>query len=232
VKDLQPNGLYLCLAFLVLLVIAGGCSQAPTSSTRHLCFSCDSEGCDSVEEAELPTENGAGLFDQGEIDLTGDGVSERVQRLGERVVIYQEGAEVWKSPPEWQVVDLALGDPNDDGRSEVLLAFWKQDDAGVPRSHPFIIGYRGGYYRELWGGSAVDAPIREVELADVDGDRVQELIVLEEAGDGAEQAVAVWRWNQWWFNIVWRSPEGVYRDLRLTSSQNTEGLPIICVAVE
>lgn len=194
-----------------------------------MCFSCDGEGCYPVE---FLTENGAGLFDRGEIDLTGDGAVERVQRQGERAVIYQDGVEVWKSPPEWRVVDLTLGDPNDDGRSEVLLAFWKQDDAGVSRSHPFIVGYRGGYYRELWGGSAVDVPIHEVELADVDGDGMQELIVLEEAGDGAERAVAVWRWNQWWFSIVWRSPEGAYHDLRLIPNQDVERPPIICVIVE
>jgi hypothetical protein len=204
----------------------------PTSSTRQMCFSCDGEGCYPVKKAELPAENGAGLFDQGEIDLTGDGVFERVQRFGERVTIYQDSAEVWQSPPEWQVVDLALGDPNDDGRGEVLLAFWKQDEAGVPRSHPFIVGYRGGYYRELWGGSAVDVPIHEVELADVDGDGAQELIVLEETVDGVERAVAIWRWNQWWFNIAWRSPEGVYRDLRLILDQAAERPPNICVTVE
>jgi hypothetical protein len=216
-------------ALLVLPVIVGGCSQVPISSARQMCFSCDGEGCYPVE---ILVEDGAGLFDQGEIDLTGDGVFERVQRLGVQVTIYQDGAEVWRSPPEWRVVDLALGDPNDDGRSEVLLAFWKQDEAGAPRCHPFIVGYRGGYYRELWGGSAVDAPIHEVELADVDGDGAQELIVLEEAGDGAESAVAVWRWNQWWFNIAWRSSQGVYRDLRLISSQSAERPPSICVTAE
>jgi hypothetical protein len=208
-----------------------GCSQTLISSTHNLCFSCEGESCYSVEEAELLAGGGKGLFNQGEIDLTGDGVTERVQLLGERVTIYQDGAEMWRSPSEWQVVDLALGDPNDDGRSEVLLAFWKRDDVGVLCSHPFIVGYRGGYYRELWGGSAVDIPIHEVELADVDGDGAQELIVLEEAGDGAERAIAVWRWNQWWFNIVWRSSEGAYRDLRLIQDQGTERLPIICVTV-
>jgi hypothetical protein len=229
VKHLRPDKRYLCLAFLILLMIVGGCSQTSASGARQLCFSCDSEGCNPVA---LPIEDGAGLFDQGEIDLTGDGVFERVQRLEQRVVIYQDGVEAWRSPAEWRVVDLALGDPNDDGRSEVLLAFWKQDDAGVPRSHPFIVGYRGGYYCELWGGSAVDVPIHEVELADVDGDGAQELIVLEEAGDGAESAVAVWRWNQWWFNIAWRSSQGVYRDLRLISSQSAGRPPSICVTAE
>jgi hypothetical protein len=122
------------------------------------------------------------------------------------------------------VVDVALGDPNDDGRGELLLALWKAGLDGleppspekkrVPRSHPFIIGYRGGIYRTLWGGSAVDNPIHEVELGDVAGDRAQELIVLE--GDNSrERTISVWRWHGWGFSLMWRSGPGPYRDVAL-----------------
>ncbi len=181
---------------------------------RRLGFICDSQACYSAEVEAAQTLE-AGLFRAGEIDLTGDGVPERVRRVGEQVVVYCDTVEVWRSPPEWQVVDLALGDPNDDGRGELLLAFWKPDAAGVPCSHPFVIGYREGLYRTLWGGSAVNDPIHEVELGDVDGDNVQELIVLEELDDGLERAVTVWRWHGWGFSLVWRSSEGRYRDLVL-----------------
>jgi hypothetical protein len=54
-----------------------------------------------------------------------------------------------------------------------------------------------------------------VELGDVDGDGVQELVVLEEQGDGLDRAVAVWRWYGWGFGLVWRSSGGHYRDLAL-----------------
>jgi hypothetical protein len=99
----------------------------------------------------------------------------------------------------------------------------------VPRSHPFIIGYREGAYRILWGGSAVADPIHEAELGDVDGDGVQELIVLEERGDGC--AVTVWGWHGWGFSLMWRSPPGRYRDLALIAS-GADCPPIISVAVE
>jgi len=195
---------------------------------RHLGFTCDGQACTPVEVDQGPE---TGLFWAGEIDLTGDGVPERVRRAGGHVIVYRDGAEVWRSPPEWRVADLALGDPNDDGRGELLVALWKPDGAGVARSHPFIIGYREGTYRILWGGSAVSDPIHEVDLGDVDGDGVQELVVLEERGGGLDRAVTVWRWHGWGFSLAWRSPPGRYRDLALVPGE-AGGPPTIHVAEE
>ena len=149
---------------------------------------------------------------EGSIDLTGDGRPETVRLEGEQVVVYEAGVEAWRGLPEWRVADLALGDPNDDGRAEIVLALWKPDQEGVLRSHPFIVGYRGGTYRVLWGGSALANPIHEVELRDVDGDGAEELLVLEKQGDtdpagstGGGWAVAAWRWHGWGFSLLWRS---------------------------
>ncbi len=127
------------------------------------------------------------------------------------------------------MLDLALGDPNDDGRFEVMLALQKPDRDGVIRSHPFIIGYRGGSYRDVWGGSAVNDPIRELELGDLDGDGIQEIVILEDRGDGTRQAVTVWCWNGWGFSLEWRSREGRYRDLVLLPGK--EGRMVISVGV-
>jgi hypothetical protein len=193
---------------------------------RRLGFACDSQACYLVNVSQAP---GTGVFRTGAIDLTGDGVVEQVRLEEQQVIVCGNGVETWRGLLEWRVVDLALGDPNDDGRSELVLALWKPDAAGVPRSHPFIIGYREGVYRTLWGGSAVADPIREVELGDVDGDDVQELIVLEERGDGC--AVTVWRWHGWGFSLMWRSPPGRYRDLALITG-GADHPPIISVAVE
>jgi hypothetical protein len=82
------------------------------------------------------------------------------------------------------------------------------------RSRPFVVGYRGGDYRTLWGGSAVTDPIHEVELGDVDGDGAEELIVLE-GDDQRQRTVSVWRWHGWGFSLIWRSHPGQYWDLRL-----------------
>jgi poly-gamma-glutamate synthesis protein (capsule biosynthesis protein) len=192
---------------------------------QRLSFGCDEGVCHRVDApAQAVQETGSGLFWGGQIDLTGDGVPEHVRRVGERVIVRSDGAEVWRSPLEWRVVDVALGDPNDDGRAELLLALWKAGLDGLetpspekertPRSHPFIVGYRGGRYRTLWGGSAVGNPIHEAELGDVMGDRSQELIVLE-GDESCERTISVWRWHGWGFSLMWRSEPGAYRDMVL-----------------
>ncbi|MBN1247658.1 MAG: hypothetical protein JXC32_08365 [Anaerolineae bacterium] len=195
-----------------------------------LAFACDEARCWEVEGRPG---DGVAHFITGEIDLTGDGVPEAIS-LQEGVLTVSTGGEViWQSEPGWTVVDAALGDPNQDGRYEVLLAFWRDRGEG-PRSQPFIIGYRGGLWRTLWGGSPVTEPILELALGDVDGDGAEDLVVIE-AAEGYEDlialleaaphtpnvasTVAVWRWHGWGFSRVWRSDVGAYRDLVLVPGQ-------------
>jgi hypothetical protein len=158
-----------------------------------------------------------------EVDLTGDGLPEEIGFEANSLTVLKDGIRVWQSPPAWIVVDYALGDPNDDGRSEILVALWKPGDDGILRSHPFIVGFRGGRYKTIWGGSAVTYGIHELLLADLDGDGRQELIVLEsvdpEAGPGATlRTLSVWDWHGWGFNLRWRSKPGQYSDLSLAPS--------------
>jgi hypothetical protein len=181
-------------------------------------FACDKSGC---TPANVPQTGHTGLFYAGQIDLTGDGLPETVRREGERITIYEKGSVVWRSPPAWRVVDAALGDPNDDGRYEVLLAIWQRDEAGYERSQPYIVGHRGGEYTLLWGGRPVVDPIQELTVGDVDGDGTDELIVIEEMADGLSQVVSEWRWTGWTFSLVWRSQYGWYRDLILVEGNQT-----------
>jgi len=211
---------------LCLPAITACVAGRPTSDNNILCFTCTEVTCQPAAAAACgePSGRHAGAqsearFLSGEIDLTGDGVPELVRRVGTQVSIEQDGVEVWRTLPNWDVVDVALGDPNDDGRGELLLAFWREDDEGIPRSHPFIIGYREGTYRTLWGGSAVRDPIHEVELGDLDGDGVQELVVLESSAED-NRAVTVWRWHGWGFSLQWRSEPGAYSDLVLVSGDD------------
>ena len=195
-------------------------------SSHRLHFVCNVETCGLSQESEdAASRIASGLFWGGSVDLTGDGAPEDVRRVSEQVIIYQDGSEVWRSPSTWRVADVALGDPNDDGRNELMLALRKPGLDGLeppdpakqnrPRSRPFMVGYRGGTYRTLWGGSAVAEPIQELSLGDVDGDGAQELIVLE-GDDPQRRTVSVWRWHGWGFSLMWRSRSGQYGDLTLS----------------
>jgi hypothetical protein len=197
----------------------------------RLGFLCDGSTC---SPADAPQAGQTGLFYAGQIDLTGDGRPETVRREGSRVTVYEAGTLAWCSPEGWQVVDAALGDPNDDGRYEIMLALWQKDGAGYLRSQPYIVGYRGGEYTLLWGGRPVVNPIQEVEVGDVDGDGMDELVVVEELATlegvaaGSSRAVSVWRWTGWTFTLIWRSKPGAFHDLVL--DQQAPGPPILSLA--
>jgi len=187
---------------------------------QPLGFTCTPDTCTPVSPPEAAS---ASIFQSGSVDLTGDGSPEEIHLVGKRLLVFQEGALAWESPPEWQVLDLAIGDANLDGRPELALALMKPDDSGVLRSHPFLFGYRGGQYRTIWGGSAVGAPLREVELGDIDSDGEPELIVLEQQKESPYQALTVWRWHGWGFSLQWRSAPGEYTDLLFIPGEG--GLP-------
>ncbi len=188
-------------------MLSGLAPQLPT-----LAVTCSGVDCTASPSSEPPVD---GIFSSGSIDLTGDGEDEIIRLKDHSVTIFQGGEPAWQSPPEWQVLDVALGDPNDDGRFEALLALEKPDDTGIIRSHPFIIGYRGGIYRQVWGGSAVSENIREVELVDITGDGIQDLLVLDQAPGQELQTAGLWEWNGWGFSLSWRSQPGRYSDLGL-----------------
>jgi poly-gamma-glutamate synthesis protein (capsule biosynthesis protein) len=173
-------------------------------------FTCDLASCVASESIELLE---SGIFEGGQADLTGDGQPEEIRLKEGRLAIFHDGRAAWESPLEWRVLDTAVGDPDGDGRADLAVALLKPDQSGTLRSHPFVIGFRGGRYRPLWGGSAVARPIIELELGDVDADGEMELLILEEGPRGMGRTLSVWRWHGWGFSLQWRSEVGNYQSL-------------------
>jgi poly-gamma-glutamate capsule biosynthesis protein CapA/YwtB (metallophosphatase superfamily) len=178
----------------------------------------------------MPRQFSPGIREIGRIDLTGDGEPERIVLDDGRVVIYQGDQQVYATYSDWYTSDAALGDPNQDGRFEVIVLFWKQDKPGDPvTTHPFIIGYRGGKYQPIWGGSATSAQLQDLMIADVNGDHLDELVTIERDTnallcDGRDRVV-VTSWNGWGFTQRWRSDYGYFKSLGIL--QSGSGLPAI-----
>lgn len=208
----RTAGILLALGLLPAVVVQA-CGGA---AGRWVAFEPAGEG---YRSAPLPMPPQVSMSRLLTADLDADGRPEGVRWEGERLYIEREGEVVWESEAEWLVVDVAVGDAWNDLRQEVVMALWKDDPAGIPRSHPFIMGHRHGRYDLLWGGSAAAAPIRDLDLGDVDGDGQNELVVLEgdygEAEGAPARYVTVWRWNGWGFTLLWRSEAGHFRHLLL-----------------
>jgi hypothetical protein len=157
-------------------------------------------------------------------DLRGDGQPVWAVRDTQGVVRVYDGPPdedtplLWQNEAEsWHIGRLDVGDPNNDGRIEYLLLLWKPDASGTIRSHPFLMGWRGGHYRIIWGGSATHRFIQDLAVDDLDADGEQELVVLEggsKPGDMGE-VLSVWHWHGWGFQQEWQSPPGRWNRLVL-----------------
>jgi hypothetical protein len=175
------------------------------------------EGGLALESADCPP---GGIFKAGEIDLTGDGLPEQINLSEGIISVHKNGQEIWASDPSWQITDLTLGDPNDDGRYNILAIVWIEDEEGTAFCHPYIFGYRGGSVKLIWGGSAAIYPLQEVLLADIDGDGKQELIVIEAVDKSYKPGsnrgltvVSVWAWRGWHYSLRWKSDPANYNRL-------------------
>jgi len=144
-------------------------------------------------------------------------------------------------PADWRVTASALADVTHDGVPEWVLLVWRPwrdwpiqrwlpvpspiagfHDPNGDSCHLILLDPRDG--REIWAGSALPAPLLAMEVGDVDGDGRDEVVTLE--GDyrtgraGPATRVDVWRWAGFGFTLEWRSPPGVFRQLRLTDALN------------
>ena len=91
-------------------------------------------------------------------------------------VLAPDGAELWRSKPDWWVDDFQLGDVDGDGVQDFVFSLWKSfrfgeahpsrmenDDESV-RNHLFVYTILSGQARSVWGSSDLPCPIYSFEL--------------------------------------------------------------------
>jgi poly-gamma-glutamate synthesis protein (capsule biosynthesis protein) len=174
--------------------------------------------------------------DQLLVDLRGDGsplwATRTVTGAVRITTLDAAGTALWQNEAaDWNVQRMVAGDPNRDGRVELLLLLWKPDASGRLRSHPFLVGYRGGRFRVIWGGSPLEPSAQDAAIGDIDGDGADELVLLRGGalpGDSAT-SLSIWRWDSWIFVNIWEESISAARSLSL---QDLDGDGRVEIVVE
>ncbi len=227
----------------IILLTLGTLLQITPAPLRA--FSLGSDGLTSVSITAgiepIPSDQ--------EADLDGNGIQETLALSDERLTILSEGRIAWQSPAEWQVVQAAIVDLNQDGYPEVSLLLWRPFrawpvDQWLPYGgriagfhnmegqscHFILIGWSGKSYQELWAGSAMADPITAFTAADLDGDGKQELVALEgrysDPGSAPARTLKVWKWNGFGFSVV-SSMDGVFSKMTLVQANDGQILILV-----
>jgi hypothetical protein len=152
-------------------------------------------------------------------------------------------------PADWYVAATDVADVTGDGSAECVLLVWRPwrdwpiqrwvptdspltgfHDARGESCHLILLDPLTG--REVWAGSALPAPLLALAVGDVDADGRNEVVTLEgsyvDGRAGPASRVDVWRWNGFGFTLIWRSPPGVFSQLRVT---DVDGDAVVDIAV-
>jgi len=167
-------------------------------------------------------------------DLDNDNKLEEAVVVNGIGYLIKDGKALWQTDSTWQVENVLIGDFNNDNKTEVGFSLWKQGSYGpdLPfwvkendkniSNHLFLYQLENGEMKMIWGSSALDQPILEMALVDLDQDGKNELAVLEDA-DAAEGAtstshlrrdLAIWRFNDFNFVNIYKSRAGNFFDLK------------------
>jgi hypothetical protein len=153
-------------------------------------------------------------------DLDQDLQPERYVLQDLRLTVADKGRELWRSPADWRVTSLHIADVTHDSRPDLLLVVWKRGSFGQARPfwhtgpdheltcHLYVYNLVNKRLKPVWMSSALDQPIKNLEIKDTDGDGRNELFVtgyhsywqrLWVHSKSPVNKVTTWQWQDWGF---------------------------------
>lgn len=157
-------------------------------------------------------------------DIDNNGMREDYVLKNYRLQAVEGNHLIWHSPVDWQVKQVKLADADNDGRIELVMIVWKKGSFGNSRPwwvkkqddqqlscHLFMYRIAAGRMKAVWCSSALEYPIKQIDILDVNGDRLNELKVQEIPGYGPFNRLRLWisgshksqwTWNGWGFERI------------------------------
>ncbi len=178
-------------------------------------------------------------------DLDGNGLSDSLLLENGHLNIWSRSKNLWSSPSSWNVLQALIADLNHDGMLEAVLLVTRQFqpwpvDVWLPNggridgfrdsrgfsSHIILIGWDGESFRELWAGSAMAEPAKQITVARLDG--YGDVLVSLEGRYGDTVArparkVKLWEWNGFGFSLV-SSMDGNFRRMEIHENRMAQYL--------
>ncbi len=170
-------------------------------------------------------------FKEKRADLNGNLIFENYILKNGRLTISENSKIIWQSPVSWWIDDFILSDLNNDGIIDINLSLWKAGNFGSSKpfwvkkndmsvkNHFFILDFINKTVKQIWGSSNLTKPNCEFQIADVDGDGKNDLVVIEGTYSQEPKCngkyIAIWKWNGWGFSNEWRSNQGDFSNLEI-----------------
>lgn len=158
-------------------------------------------------------------------DLDGDGSAEEYSLMDNTLSVSEGEQVIWKLSSDYHVDSFALADVDNDGTINLVISLWKKGSFGETRpfwhdgedmdykNHLFVYKLRENTFKPVWCSSELDRPILSFAIRDINGDRLNELVVEEGQykkmsgamyapdPDGLVQTTA-WQWEEWGFHLI------------------------------
>lgn len=150
--------------------------------------------------------------------------------------IYQKNKIIWQTPSDYKVDSVSVADITNSGEKTINFSLWKshnfgnskpfwiKNDKTNPHNHFFIYHYIDGKFKPIWGSSNLDQPNCKFVVRDINYDGKNELITLEgkyqDYPNCHGKDLAIWQWNGWGFNNLWRSSNGKFSDFKIEKINN------------